>query len=1410
VTLTEVAPPRAAPPAAPRPARVPTLVLGLVSALFGLEIFIQRWGRIIHDTRTDLALDPIRFMGNTLHLWEPVADMGRVQNQVVGYLVPMGPFFGIGHLLNIPTWIVQRAWITLALCVAMWGFARLADAFEIGTVTWRVTGAVAYALSPYFLARGATLSAFVIAAALLPWAMIPLIRGSRGGSPRRAACASAIAIFLMGGVNAAVTIAVLIVPVLFLLTRKRGPRRARLIIWWGITTSLVCIWWFGSLALQGKYGVNFLVFTERSATTTGFTAPFEIIRGTADWLSYLYLWNVTLPAGFALVSTGILVLATALIGAAGLYGLTRRDLPERTFLVICFLMGVALVGIGYGGALGNPAAAQARGLLDGALAAFRTVYKFQPVVTFPLILGFVHAGSRVSEWIKTTRWQSGWRTVVLPVAAMAIVMLAAGPVLAGRMPANGSFTSVPGYWAEAKDFVSQQGGRTLEVPGLPIADFTWGMPQDDPFNWDTGAPWATRSIAPLGSTGATRYLDAVERAISRGGDPGLEAALRSGGFGTVTVRNDASSAKYLAPAPPLIAGALGASGLKLIGSFGAELGFSDEANPSHLTIHQIDVYGVPGAEDVTSYSIADSAVVSGGPESPMALAAAGDGNRGYVLASDVAGLSQVPPNWIVTDGNRYRFNSFGLNRNNFSYVLTPTDDSPNPLPLSAGLLPSDRIENQTVANLEGAKSITASSTGSWLLAIPEAAPYRAFDGDPSTAWTSGPPKDSVGEWLQIDLDAPTTASTVDITLLQDGPWRPTVTALKISTAAGEIVDQVRPDQSTQTIALPPGQTDWIRVTFAEAESTTTQTAGAGIRELTIPGVSVVRRLVTPSEFTQTYSDPSRPLPAYFFDRSRTNPHSLLRADEETNIDRQFTVPRDGTATLSAQVAASPGPWLQYILNHSDVATSPGTLSISASSTLRNLPEYAARNLLDDDPATTWVSARASAIGDSTNPIAPQSDDADPHVTLSWQGVRSIDSLKIDAASGYSTPLSVRVTDGTETREGAVGDDGVVHFDSPILTDHLDISFPKVQQVAVLTGDASRDLNPLARPLGLAGLEVPALSDLKPVTVDPDAPLHVSCEDGPVVRVNDQDVHLSIDTTNAALTSLETVPAKVCGDLQLDLKAGANTLDTSVAHGAFTVNSVTLQDSEHPLPTVGTARTVSKVKWTSSNRQVEIGPGDASFLVVNENANKGWVATLDGQQLEPTVLDGWRQGFVVPAGEGGLVELHYKPDGLYRIVLIGGFALAALPFILYLLPIRRKDEDAPAPEGTWSTPLLWLAALTGAVLIGGLGALLLVPLWFVARRRRSWLSALAFGSYTVAAIWVAFTVQPFRGTWRGAFGLPATALTVLAVMTVIASLLFDPTGPNPPRTRWRRPDPASRSSDPLPRRRPQPAADAGQV
>ncbi|HVN51827.1 MAG TPA: alpha-(1-_3)-arabinofuranosyltransferase family protein, partial [Acidimicrobiales bacterium] len=118
--------------------RTSSVLLAVATALITFEVFLQYPGLIVHDTRLDINLDPVTFIQRTWNLWEPFADMGRIQNQAVGYLFPMGPYFVIGHFLHVPTWIIERSWVALILAVALWGAARLADELDIGTPLTRV------------------------------------------------------------------------------------------------------------------------------------------------------------------------------------------------------------------------------------------------------------------------------------------------------------------------------------------------------------------------------------------------------------------------------------------------------------------------------------------------------------------------------------------------------------------------------------------------------------------------------------------------------------------------------------------------------------------------------------------------------------------------------------------------------------------------------------------------------------------------------------------------------------------------------------------------------------------------------------------------------------------------------------------------------------------------------------------------------------------------------------------------------------------------------------------------------------------------------------------------------------------------------------------------------------------------
>jgi arabinofuranan 3-O-arabinosyltransferase len=94
--------------------------------------------------------------------------------------------------------------------------------------------------------------------------------------------------------------------------------------------------------------------------------------------------------------------------------------------------------------------------------------------------------------------------------------------------------------------------------------------------------------------------------------------------------------------------------------------------------------------------------------------------------------------------------------------------------------------------------------------------------------------------------------------------------------------------------------------------------------------------------------------------------------------------------------------------------------------------------------------------------------------------------------------------------------------------------------------------------------------------------------------------------------------------------------------------------------------------------VRVAAAQRSYLVVAENYNTGWQARLAGHILQPVRLDGWQQGWILPAGSRGLVTLTYGPQAQYEAALWGGgFALLAVVIVAFLLPTRRRRTPAGA-------------------------------------------------------------------------------------------------------------------------------------
>ncbi|WP_327362586.1 MULTISPECIES: glycosyltransferase family 2 protein [unclassified Streptomyces] len=88
-------------------------------------------------------------------------------------------------------------------------------------------------------------------------------------------------------------------------------------------------------------------------------------------------------------------------------------------------------------------------------------------------------------------------------------------------------------------------------------------------------------------------------------------------------------------------------------------------------------------------------------------------------------------------------------------------------------------------------------------------------------------------------------------------------------------------------------------------------------------------------------------------------------------------------------------------------------------------------------------------------------------------------------------------------------------------------------------------------------------------------------------------------------------------------------------------------------------------------------GAGRVLRIADRAAPGWRATLDGKPLKPKTLDGWAQGFELPAAGGRLDLVH--EDALTRTAWHWAQGLLALVLLVMALPGRRASLDDDLPE-----------------------------------------------------------------------------------------------------------------------------------
>ena len=1346
-------------PQSPRPrfwqVRDPAAALRqlVVSAFLVVFCFVQEPRLVAADTKLDLNVDPWGFLRRALSLWDPQGAAGQLQNQAYGYLFPMGPFYGAGHSLGLPAWVVQRLWWCLVLLTAYHGARLLAGRMGIGTPGTRTLGALAYALSPRLTGGLGAISIELWPMAVAPWVLLPLVGASRQGSARRAAARSAVAVLCVGGVNAVATGAVLVLPAVFLVLRLRDAFHRRLAGWWVLFVALASLWWLVPLLLLGRYSPPFLDWIESASVTTTLSSLPEALRGTTHWIAGIVgSGGPQWPAGFALLTSRATVLAGLELAVLGCWGLLRPDLRHARFLRVGLVAGLVLLTLGHVGPLSPPWAEGLQQLLDGPLAPARNLHKFDLVARLPLALGVVHVLAVVRPAVRGAPWASR----LLPaVAALAVVALAAPAAFLGVAQAR-SFQEVPQWWRDAARYLAQEPDRrTLLLPGSSFFVGLWGAPRDEPLQPLAKAPWLVRDAVPLGSAGATRELTAVEQLVASGeGGTQLASLLSSLGVDRVVVRADLDWRATTAPPPLVVRQALASTpGVTPGRTFGPVIGGSPRADVAvddgmDQAVPTLQVFDVASGRGIRPEVVdADAVDVLAGGSEGVAL---GDAGRSWVLASDLDSVRRLRSSGgglrtVVTDTLQRREASFASVRDVYGPALAADDDFSTPRPSHDWLTPGVRgAADQTTSVLRGATDVQASSSVATPLFGQQVqlarGPVAAFDGNGDTTWVSARP--AKGSWVRISWADPQVVPTA-VPVQLDTAVGADVAAVEVRTQTGTVrtpVDPVVGGTALQTVQARTagGASRWLELRVVGVRGdlgrpVAVRDIGYGVLPGARPFLSTPATGQRPTQVELgVRADARRACVVGAEGIARCQP-SRARAGEEDVALRRLTEAPAGDVTVEGTVVARPGPALDALLD------SWKRVSVSSDSRWLDDPMVRPGNVADGDPSSYWAS---------------DPSDTQPTVRLRLHKARSVSGLRIDTDSAIvgRRPERVRVSMGGRTFERDVDIDGTVDLPT-VRTSRVTVTITKATAAtSVRTGGTQGPL-----PVVVGELR---LDDHAWPRVAADATSGRACGFGPELDLAGRVVPTSVEGRLSDIAAGRPVTVRACNTVRLGVGRVPVVMSASAEFAPYTlVLSGARADS---------SRGATLLDWANhgdTSRSVEVQAADtARVLTVPENQNDGWVATLAGQRLTAIRVDGWRQAWLVPAGRGGTVHLEFSPQKPFAAGLSVGLLAALLVVAAAVVRPRRRTTGPTHHAGQRGQAVPFVLAAAGVVLMGGVwGVAALALAWALRRLLRGGEAVLLLvGVGLVAvAVW-----RPWPDPAATNHGGLAQALALLVVALVV--------------------------------------------
>jgi arabinofuranan 3-O-arabinosyltransferase len=1374
-----------------------------VLSLVLLAVIPALWsspGRMPADTKLYLYLDPGRLIADARWSWDSRQFAGWVPHQTISYLWPSGPWFKAFDLLGVPDWVAHRLWLAALLASAGLGARWAARHLGVtGHAAW-VVGAV-YQLSPFVLAYVSRTSLMLAPYAALGWLVGLTVRSATRGGWRDAAV-FALVVATVAAPNATATAMIAPAPLLWLILaagsrelpwRRAAATTAKI----GALSLAVSVWWIAMLWVQGRFGADVLGYSETLEDVSLTATSTEVLRGLGYWLFYVrdaFTYATTASIDYQ-ASTRTIVTSLAVTGS-GIAGLALTRWTHRRYaiglVVVGMVLAVGVYPIDDPSPLMSPLADRSRSALALAL---RSSTRAVPLVVLGLALGTGALVTALGTWLQRRGRPEGTRWLATAVVMLAVVNLPALWRAELVDPALERDQHPPQAWYDAAALLDARpsGFRVLQLPGAEFGAFRWGYTVDPPLPGLTTRPIVTRDLLPLGSPAAMDVLYALDDRVQSGvvEPASVTAVARLLGSDVIWLSNDAAFDRFSTARPEPLAhlltdarsglGAVTDVGVAVVNrpvraSLDSEALARSEVGEARPPVQLVDVPNPVPILRAASQTIH----VAGSGDGIVDAAAAGRLDHvsaiRYVasipadrVAEELATTSRV----IVTDTDRARAHHWRSSQDVWGFTEDAGPDGGILGQVSGDrrlpVFPDTAADHQTIAQQIGGARARASSYGPPFSYRPEVRPWRAVDGETSSAWLVADRGDPTGAVLRVE-----TGEAVDHVVLVQPHDR---TVGRWITGIDVVVDGSAPrfvplDETSRTVEgqrvdfdIPGAVIDLVIRSTAQITPGWEHLDAVGFAEVRT-GLPATAETVVIRSPALTDTPSTVPL-ELIMTRWRVNPYDAVRADPEPYVDRSFTLgsARTWHVDMTVRVARR--------ATDATLATLWGWEGAVADRRLTGDIRSGGWAAFDGDPSTSWRTPFADAVGSRvTTPLAPLAATAGDLDTLTIV-------QPVDGRHRVITELDI-VVDGGAPRRVTVpppGADGVSVVD---LAGALSNPSAREMALVVRATDTSTTVDSVTAlavplPVGITEIIHPRLTPrlLPPTFTTPCRHDLVSLNGLPI----------PVQVRGSISDAVAGVPLEVtsCGGEPLMVTAGEHRVRS--AAGAVTgldIDRLVWADTAVGRP-AAPRPDVEVLSAGRTERRVRVGAcPDGCWLIHGEGFNRGWSAHgPTGDLGDPHLVDGGFNGWwLEPAQNAQEVLLQWTPQRIVDWGLLMSALAMASCLGLVVVDRRRRPHHFGDP-----TPAKWQPTAATRVISLGLftvaAAVSIAPLWglgvgvFVSAGvllRRPWVSGVAAVALAsgigLAMVWQVRRDRPFPGPlWTAEFdhwhrpGLVVVALLV---------------------------------------------------